>query len=178
MQQVYGYSAVSSLQKPLFGSRQRQPSDVEYSCMLLKPPSPGSVAPGEESTYDKLKNYPIPPGWTRRTHHCTIEYNPVNGRYPSGTGQIKVSAIRKTNEVIYAIADPPDYIKQWAAREGLNQPWHITIATAPGIPAVRAKEMTAQNIGEYIERFDPPLSIDFEAGGFTFGGDLTTANPK
>lgn len=126
---------------------------IQYSAMFLEDNNP-------------LWQLEIPTGWTRYAHHCTIQFQPKNG-YPTSSGTLTVTEIRRTPEVIYAIAQPPQEILDWVAAQGIpTPPWHITIASAPGIKPVRARELTEQGIKGNVQPLIPPLILPFKAGAF------------
>lgn len=85
---------------------------------------------------------------------------------------LKVTEIRKTGEVIYALVTPPDEIVHWMRKQGAEiPPWHITIATAPGVQPKVAKEAAEKRSGELLQGMELPLTLPFKTGAFT-GKDI------
>ncbi|HEY9688280.1 MAG TPA: hypothetical protein V6C52_15025 [Coleofasciculaceae cyanobacterium] len=135
----------------------RKTKGILYSAMFLSQTAKESL----------LNQVNIPAGWKSYASHCTIEFVPPGKQFPTGSGTLLVREIRKTPEVIYAVVEPPDDIRQWIRTKNLPEPpWHITIATAPGIPPIRAKKAAETNEGVRLSGFTPPLSLAYEAGGF------------
>lgn len=137
-----------------------------------------------------LQQLPIPDGWTRHAHHCTIQHKNDTGSkqiesLPSGEGTLTVTRILKTPEVIYALVEPPAAIRDWVAAQKIaTPPWHVTIATAPGIKPARARDMAElsdaaiQAAGipvESVNTLTLPLQLNFLSGGFTRDKQIKTS---
>lgn len=123
---------------PRFSAGRQQA--VKYTALFLDEQNP-------------LMALPIPAGWERHAHHCTLKYYSQRQRpllkkssdipaalLPNITsGQLKVTRLRMTDKVFYAVVEPPAAVTQWVKAHGLPMPpWHVTIAAAPGIKPIEA----------------------------------------
>jgi hypothetical protein len=159
-----------SLSPGVFFQGNRGSAPFLYSALFLKP-----------GNY--LQQISIPPGWTRHAHHCTLEFLPKANCFPTTVGSLQVKEIRQTPDVMYALVDPPQEIKDWVAQMGLSPiAWHITIATAPGKKPFMAGKMAeldwaGKSQSQLIQLFDPPLVLPFEPGIETREGTVKVPNP-
>jgi hypothetical protein len=135
------------------------PITIHYSGLFLDEGNP-------------LKTLPIPAGWKRHAHHATLEYKPTGNRFPVLQGSLTVTEIRKTAEVLYAVVQPPENVVQWLKQNNIpTPPWHITIATAPGIAPRKAKEVQLEVLNGTLKASDfeaitpTQLILPFRGGG-------------